>query len=161
MLQADDAVAFRAEAGGSTAVEVFDEAVEAVVDFLHGFEGGVVRAVVVGVQAFVGVAVGGGVTAVCGVAVLVGKPVPADAGAAFQQFDDEVLVEVAAVFLGFDDPAFTAFVGKSRVFAFAVKLADEEGVARPVLPLLHLPRFRLPFVVVVDGECPCICRRYG
>ena len=93
--------------------------------------------VIVGVQAFVGVAVGGGVAAVCGVAVLVGKPVPADAGAAFQQFDDEVLVEVAAVFLGFDDPTFTAFVGKSRVFAFAVKLADEEGFARPALPLLH------------------------
>ena len=87
-----------------------------------------------------------------GGAVLVGKPVPADAGAAFQQFDDEVLVEVAAVFLGFDDPAGAAFVGKSRVFAFAVKLADEEGFARPVLPLLHLLRFRLPFVVVVDGE---------
>ena len=42
---------------GSTAVEVFDEAVETVVDFLHGFEGSVVGAVVVGVQAFVGVAV--------------------------------------------------------------------------------------------------------
>ena len=57
---------FAPGSGVSTAVKVFDEAVEAAVDFLHGFEDGVVGAVVVGVQAFVGVAVGGGVAAVQG-----------------------------------------------------------------------------------------------
>ena len=105
-----------------------------------------------GHDALVGIERGGIGGFAGGVVVAVFEPVLADAAAGLEEAEREILVELAAVSLGFHDPARAGGVGETGVHAFRLARGDEEGLAGPPDPGSDARGVRRPRVVVVEGD---------
>ena len=77
---------------------------------------------------------------------------PTHANLALDEFQHEILVEIAALGLRADVPSGPGGVRQLRILALGVELRHEERLPGPRAPVLHGLCIGLPFLIVVDRE---------